>query len=169
MDNNREHKSAEMPDLAFIRDVVDIIKNKTLFFIPFFGAFVAFLVAKTDYVTSSNWLIKLLCAASFLGGIWYAYTVSQALWMLESIRLAFTLERASEGDVFNSMTDEQKNAVQHICSKFAPMVSFEDKLFRRTMYLLYTTSMIILFDIFFGKLVSGWVVKLALMVGTLHH
>ena len=67
------------PDMAFIKDFVDIIKNTMLFFFPFFGAFLAFLFAKSDHVISANWAVKLLCTASFFVGIWYAYYVSQAL------------------------------------------------------------------------------------------
>ena len=44
-------------DASFLKDLADIIKNKTLFFIPFFGAFLAFLFAKTDYIKSANFII----------------------------------------------------------------------------------------------------------------
>jgi hypothetical protein len=36
----------------FLKIIADIVKNRTLFFIPFFSAFLAFLFTKTDYIAS---------------------------------------------------------------------------------------------------------------------
>ena len=56
----QEKIEVEGPDMSFIRDFVNIIKNKMLFFFPFFGAFLAFVFTKSDYITNSNWTVKLL-------------------------------------------------------------------------------------------------------------
>jgi hypothetical protein len=149
------------PDMSFIRDFVDIIKNKMLFFFPFFGAFLVFVFTKSDYVANSYWTVKLLCAASFFVGIWYAYNVSQALWLLESTRLAFTLDKTTKGHVFAMLPDDQREAIRAALSKIGPIFGFEDKLFRRTMYLLYLTAASVLFDIYFGKFVQGWTAALS--------
>ena len=53
-------------DASFLKDLADIIKNKTLFFIPFFGAFLAFLFAKTDYIKSANFIIWIAIILLFL-------------------------------------------------------------------------------------------------------
>jgi hypothetical protein len=145
--------SAEVdgPDLSFIKDFVDIIKNKMLFFFPFFGAFLAFLFAKSDYIMSASWAVKLLCAASFFIGILYAYNVSQALWILESTRLVFTLQKTTKGAFFPNLTDDERKTLREVLSKIGPIFGFEDKLFRRTMFLLYLTAASVLFDIYFGK------------------
>ena len=157
-DTKKERKVSDHG--AYINDLVDIIKNKLLFYFPFFGAFLAFLVAKSDYVLNANWFIKALCASSFLAGIAYAYIVSDALWLLERVRLIFTLEKVSDGVLFASSTEEQKTAVIEALRKFGRIYSFEDKLFRKTMYLLWLTAGSILFDIYFGKLLNSGVAAL---------
>jgi hypothetical protein len=35
-------------DAGFLRDIADMVKNKTLFFIPFFGAYLAFIFRRLD-------------------------------------------------------------------------------------------------------------------------
>jgi hypothetical protein len=46
-------------DIGWFKDLADIVKNKTMFFLPCFGALLAFLFAKSDYIKSSNWGIWL--------------------------------------------------------------------------------------------------------------
>jgi hypothetical protein len=152
---------ADIADMSFIKDIVDIIKNKMLFFFPFFGAFLAFLIAKSDYVMNANWFIEFLCAATFLVGVFYAHTVSQALWVLESIRLVFTLEKITRGAMIASAPEKQRATIRYFLGKFGIIVDFEAKLFRRTMYLIYFTAANILFDLYFGKLLNVWTAKLA--------
>jgi hypothetical protein len=149
------------PDMSFIKDFVDIIKNKMLFFFPFYGAFLAFLFAKSDYIMGASWAIKLLCGASFFVGIWYAYNISQALWILESTMLIFTLQKTTKGALFSDLTDDQREALREALSKIGPIFGFEDKLFRQTMFLLYLTAASVLFDIYFGKFVQEWTTTFA--------
>jgi hypothetical protein len=52
-------------DASFLKDLADIIKNKTLFFIPFFGALLAFLFTKADYIKGSNAVIWVLLVVLF--------------------------------------------------------------------------------------------------------
>jgi hypothetical protein len=146
---------SNFPDLSFLRDVADIIKNKMLFFFPFYGAFLALLFTTSEYVMQASLTVWILCAATFFAGISYAYQVSQTLWALESVRLVTVLSKANLNGFLSSITDDQKKAAVEISQKLAPMVAFEDKLFRRTMFLIYFTAIAVLFDIYFGKLVSA--------------
>ena len=151
-------------DLSFLRDFADIIKNKMLFFFPFYGAFLALLFSKSEYVMHATFAVWVLCTATFFAGISYAYQVSQTLWALEHVRLITVLNKANPKGIISSMTEDDKKAVGEIFQKLMPMVSFEDKLFRRTMLLIYFTAIAVLGDIYFGKLISagttsltGWV------------
>jgi hypothetical protein len=50
-------------DASFLKDLADIIKNNTLFFIPFFGALLAFLFTKADYIKGSNAVVWVFLTA----------------------------------------------------------------------------------------------------------
>lgn len=50
-------------DAEHLKGLTDIVKNKTLFLIPFFSACLAFLLAKTDYIKEANLAIWALLAA----------------------------------------------------------------------------------------------------------
>jgi hypothetical protein len=53
--------------VASFKDIGDIIRTKTLFFVPFFGAFVVFLLSKSDFILSGSTLwVKLGCGVVFL-------------------------------------------------------------------------------------------------------
>jgi hypothetical protein len=144
-----------VPDMSFLRDFVDIIKNKMLFFFPFYGAFLALLFSKSDYVLQASFIVWILCAATFFAGIFYAYQVSQTLWALEHVRVIAALNKLNGGGLFSSMSDDTKIVYNEVLKKLMPLVSFEDKIFRRTMFLIYMTAIAVLIDIYFGKLISA--------------
>src|SRR5260370_34885569 len=122
-------EESNFPGLSFLRDYSDIIKNKMLFFFPFYGAFLALLFSKSEYVMQASPTVWILCAATFFAGIFYAYQVSQTLWALEHVRLVTILSKTNPNGFISSITDDQKRAVVEISQKLGPMVSFEDKLF----------------------------------------
>jgi hypothetical protein len=68
-------------DASFLKDLADIIKDKTLFFIPFFGALLAFLFTKADYIKGSNAVIWVLLAALLGASLRYIQLVSRLLWV----------------------------------------------------------------------------------------
>ena len=80
-------------DASYLRDLADIVKNKTLFFVPFFGAFLAFLVGKTDYLKSAGVAVWVFSCLIFMASALYIYLVTQLLWTLENCRLVFTFRR----------------------------------------------------------------------------
>jgi len=90
-------KDEEVFDGSFLKDLADIIKNKTLFFIPFFGALLAFLFTKSDYIKGSNAIIWLLLTALLGSCIRYIQLVSQLLWVIESMRFVFNVRKMGSG------------------------------------------------------------------------
>src|SRR6266852_6150008 len=83
-------------DASFLRDIADMVKNKTLFFIPFFGAYLAFIFGKSDYIKQANFIIWFVCAAIFLMSVRYISLVSDLLWAVESSRIIIKV-RTMEG------------------------------------------------------------------------
>jgi hypothetical protein len=77
------------------------------------------------------------------------------IWALGHVRLVTILSKAILNGFISSITDDQKKAVVEISQKLGPTVSFEDTLFQRTMFLIYFTAIAVLFDIYFGKLISA--------------
>jgi hypothetical protein len=144
-------------DFSPYRDIVDIIKNKLLFFFPFFGAFLVFLFNKSDYISSAGLSVKLLCGISFLAGIFYAAVVCEILWVIESTRLAFTF---ANKDLPSISVEDRKNIIE-VATRIPKMVAFENKLFRWTMYILWLTGFTTLVDIYFGALISIGSARLA--------
>ena len=138
-------------DASFLKDLADIIKNKTLFFIPFFGAFLAFLFAKTDYIKSANFIIWIAIILLFLACIRYISLVSQLLWGIESARFVFNWHKARP-DIVQSEKD--KDAVLALFKLIPEMASTEDWWFRKIMLMMYLATFMVLSDIFIGKWIS---------------
>lgn len=87
--SDEDQGSLEDLDVTFLRDIADIIKNRTLFFLPFFGAFIAFLFSKSDYIRGANPAIWVICIALFFVCIKYIRSASTLLWVLEGMRFSF--------------------------------------------------------------------------------
>ena len=70
--------------LQFLKDCADMLRGRVLFFMPFFAAFVAFLVSKSDYVVNAaGWSVKLVCMITFLAGVGYAAFISETIWLID--------------------------------------------------------------------------------------
>jgi hypothetical protein len=157
-DNAKEDKQTRVTgdvtspdyDASFLHDIADIVKNKTLFFIPFFGAYLAFLFAKSDYIKEANFVIWIFLGAIFLAGVRYIHLVSQLLWAAESSRLALRFRQLG----YALTTEEEKKALQDVMALIPKMVAAEDWWFRRIMFLMYIGTFTVLIDIFLGKYIS---------------
>jgi|ERR1700674_513959 len=145
-------------DVSFLRDVADIVKNKTLFFIPFFGAYLAFILTKSDYLKESNPVIWLLVTAIFLASVRYIFLVSQLLWAIESSRLVFTFLNMG----IEPWVDKEKDtaAMSQVMTLIPKMVAAEDWWYRRVMLLMYLASFTVLSDIFFGTYINEHIARL---------
>src|SRR5258705_8165349 len=84
-------------DPSFLKDLADIIKNKTLFFIPFFGALLAFLFTKAEYIKGSNAVIWVLLVVLLGASLRYIQIVSRLLWVIESLRFVFNIRKFGTG------------------------------------------------------------------------
>jgi hypothetical protein len=115
-------------DASFLKDLADIIKNKTLFFIPFFGALLAFLFTKADYIKSSNAVIWVLLAVLLLASLRYIQLVSQLL-------------------------EKDKAASVDLLKLVPGLMKSEGWWFRKVMILMYFALGLVLYDIFFGQMV----------------
>lgn len=149
-------------DPSYLRDLVDIIKNKTLFFIPFFGALLAFLLTKSDFVKNSNFVIWGLLAVLLASCVRYISLVSDLLWVMESLRFVFTI-RKSGVEEWPTWAEDRKSATELL--KLVPkLIALENWWYRRVMSMMYFALFLVLFDIFFGKAVSDFISMLVARV-----
>jgi hypothetical protein len=86
-------------DPSVLKDLSDMVKARNIFFVPFFGVFLAFLVAQSKYIISTNGCAQILIASTFICGTIYAYVVSNYLWILETLRFMYHAQSA-EGQPF---------------------------------------------------------------------
>jgi hypothetical protein len=144
-------------DPEVLRGITDIVKNRTLFFIPFFGAYLAFLFGKTDYIRGATPVVWLLLAAIFCMSVRYIYLVTDLLWAVEGIRMVFVFRKAG----IEPWKDKEKDvaAVIEVFKLIPRMMEAEHWWFRKTMFLFYVASFIVLFDLFFGKIVHDFVLS----------
>ena len=145
-------------DPSFLKDLADILKNKTLFFIPFFGAYLAFVLGKSDYLREANPVIWLMVTSIFFVSVRYIFLVSQLLWAIESSRLISNLLKMG----VEPWVDKEKDtaALSQTMSLIPKMVAAEDWWYRLVMFLMYLASFTVLSDIFFGKYLSEHLGKL---------
>lgn len=146
-----EEKAKPTIDGSFFKDLADVIRAKNMFFVPFFGAFVAFLVAKVDAVMAGTWFFKFACVATFFTGIAYASVVSQLLWMLETLRFVVNLEKFSEGDFkpFEGVSSENPSDVKTgLAEQVIRSIRWENRIYRWVMWLLYFAALTALCEMY---------------------
>jgi hypothetical protein len=145
-------------DASFLKDLADIIKNKTLFFIPFFGALLAFLFTKADYIKSSNAVIWVLLAVLLGASLRYIQLVSQLLWAIESLRFVFNIRKLGTGAW--PEWEKDKAASVDLLKLVPELMKAEGWWFRKVMVLMYFALGLVLYDIFFGQMVRDLITML---------
>jgi hypothetical protein len=129
---------------SMAKDIGEILRTRILIFIPFFGAFLAFLFSKSDYLQGTIWLTKLWCLAVFGLGAVYAQTVASLLSAMEQIRMI-----ANIYDGFDVMPEKDRQDLSVIVGQIPKAYAFQEKLFSWTMYVLYLTGGSMLLQIMF--------------------
>jgi hypothetical protein len=122
-----------------------------MFFAPYFGAFLAFLVAKSEYLVEANFIIQVEAVVTFVMGIYYSSVLSRHLSDLESIRAVHGLRLHPL--VGQTLVEDKKlnDALITFGTTLPKTTAFEARLFKWTMQCLWLTTGSVLFDIFFGK------------------
>jgi hypothetical protein len=135
-------------DAEHLRGLTDIVKNKTLFFIPFFSAYLAFLLAKTDYIKGANFVVWLLIGSILLVSVRYISIVSNLLWAIESCWMIFTFHKMG----IEPWVDKERDiaAFGDVMKLIPKMVAAEHWWFKKVMLLMYLGTFCVLQDIFFG-------------------
>lgn len=138
-------------DGSVFKDLADVIRAKNIFFVPFYGAFVAFLVGKSELVAGGMWICKAVWALTFFAGIAYASIVSQLLWVLETLRFATNVEKASNGEfnAFSQPTDGTvKSSSMSLGDQVLRSVEWENRVYRWMMWLLYFAAIAAMFEMY---------------------
>jgi len=138
-DKKRAARAASMA-----KDIGEILRTRILIFIPFFGAFLAFLFSKSDYLQGTIWLTKLWCLAVFGLGAAYAQTVASLLSAMEAIRAIVNIY-----DGFDAMPEKDREDLRAMIGRIPKAYAFQEKLFNWTMYILYLTGASMLLQIMF--------------------
>jgi hypothetical protein len=138
--------------------LADIVKNKTLFFIPFFGALLAFLFTKADYIKGSNAVVWVLLTALLGASLRYIQLVSQLLWVIESLRFVFNIKKFGTGALPD--WEKDKAASVYLLKLVPELTKAEGWWFRKVMLLMYFALGLVLHDIFFGQLVRDRITML---------
>jgi hypothetical protein len=136
-------------DPSFMRDIADMVKNKTLFFIPFFGAYLAFLFGKADYIKGANFIVWIVLAVIFLMSIRYIALVSDLLWALESSRIIIKIRQMSNTEWPTWKTDHA--ALVGVMKVIPKLASAENWWYRKLMLTMYSGTAIVLNDFFLGN------------------
>jgi hypothetical protein len=149
---NKELK-LEPNDLGFFKDIGDVIRARNLFFVPFFGLFLTFLVARSDFVIKANPVIQVEAFITFLLGVYYSTVVSSLLSSLEILRTGYNMALNSK---YGSKIREQLPTVlvslDDLGNQIGPTLKWERRIFKWTMYGLWMTTGSTLIQIYFVTL-----------------
>ena len=151
-------------DLLYFRDVSEIIKARNIYFTPFFGAFIAFLVAKNEYISGAGWVIQIELIMTFLFGVSYAYTVSSFLSKLEGLRVMLCMKMSPFFGPELHFTAGEWASIDATMRTIGPAIRFESRLFRWVMRLLWLTTVSVMLDLYFGSTLRFWTAKLAVWI-----
>lgn len=137
-------------DISWFKDLTDIVKNKTMFFLPCFGAFLAFVFTQSEYIKGSNFVIWLLVASTLFMSIRYIHLVSQLLWAIESTRLSVKIHGMALQEWPAKEADAK--AILNVMKIVPTLYDTENWYFNKTMYLFALGTIMVLFEKFFGQL-----------------
>lgn len=143
------------PDISFLKDMSDIVRARILFFIPFFLAFLTFLLNKKDYLIGASPFIKIIAVVTIILSLVYTNQVIQTLSLIEATRLFFGIKHANE-DFDAQLSSDDRDASAKMISVAPKAFALEARLFRWIMYLFYFDLTIVLIDLYFG----GWLDRL---------
>jgi hypothetical protein len=135
-------------DAEHLKGLTDIVKNKTLFFIPFFSAYLAFLLTKTDYIKGANLAIWVLLGSVMLASIRYISVVSNLLWAVESCRMIFTFNKMGIDPWMNREKD--LTVFKDVMLLIPKMMATEEWWFKKVMLLMYIGAFCVFEDLFLG-------------------
>lgn len=133
-------------DPGFLRDVADMVKNRTLFFLPLFGAYLAFLFGKSDYIKGANVPIWIALATVFLMSIRYISLASDLLWALEGSRLAIKIRQMPNVEWPTWQNDHI--ALRDLMKVIPQLAAHEYWWYKKSMLAIYVCAFIILSDVF---------------------
>ena len=141
---------------SFLKDYSDALRGRVIFFVPFYGAFIAFLVSKSDYIVNGVFTLKIFCLTTFAAGMGYAAFLSETVWLIDSLRLiALTHGQPVGPSLAALLPEKEREAVIRSISVAIKRIGIEYKLFRWMMWLLYITSVVIVWDLFFAQSFIG--------------
>jgi len=148
--NGSPPNQKELPfGITFLKDWADSIRGRAIFFLPFFAAFIAFMVTKSDYLlNTSNYFLVGTCLVTFACGIAYVGFITETLWLLDSLRFLASAQHHSEQGF---MSDKDVHAYKETSAVLIKRLGIEYKLFRWMMWLLYFAVVQIIYDLFFMK------------------
>ena|ERR1700682_4310055 len=144
----------------FLKDCAEMLRGRAIFFVPFFGAFVAFMVAKSDYILGASFTVKVACLITFAVGIAYAAFLSETIWLVDALR--FTT--ASKNNSPETFTEPDRAAMKEGVTVLSKRLSIEYKLFRWMMWFLYMVSFVVVWDLFFSKGFLAFLAIIALKI-----
>jgi hypothetical protein len=140
------------------KDLIDVLKAKSYFFVPFYAALIGFLISKVEYVTKASIFIQLLCAWTMLSCTLYASVLTRMLTQLEKLRLIFNLDQNTQGDFFRSLQDSTVSNGKIVdAEQFKTALDFESKCYRVAMNSMYFCASLVLIDIYFGRSIIQWI------------
>jgi hypothetical protein len=131
----------------FLKDCAEMLRGRVIFFIPFFGAFVAFMVAKSDYILAASFTVKAACLITFAAGIAYAAFLSETIWLVDALRFATASKKQSP----ETFTEPDRAALKEGVAVLSKRLGIEYNLFRWMMWFLYMVSFVVIWDLFFSK------------------
>jgi hypothetical protein len=142
-------------DLSYIRDLGEIVRARNLFFIPFYGAFLAFILTQSSYIINASIVVQILSGATFLVGAYYAAIVSRYLWMLEMFRFLH-----GTNSKYKHLDEDGAKALKALGSAALSNMKWEGRVFKWEMNLLWLTTGTVLIDIYFGKFLNSVTAKI---------
>jgi hypothetical protein len=137
---------------VFLKDIGEISRARSIFFVPFFGSFVTFIIVKSDYIIKSNIVIQIEVAITFLLGVVYAQTMTRHLSFLETIRFILSTNDLMDGTILRTIDKKQTDVIKNAGPLIQNNLKNEGKIFKLTMWSLWITTGSVLQDIYFG----GW-------------
>ena len=135
-------------DLSFLKDMGDVVRSRNLFFVPFFGAFIAFLVTQSNYIKQAGSIIQIELFGMFILGVFYSYQLATFMHGLETLRFMSTMKSHPDLGKFFLTSDKEVAEFHRALITVQPAFKHEARLFKWTMRALWIVTSSVLMDVF---------------------
>jgi hypothetical protein len=130
-------------------DLIDVLKAKNFFFVPFYGAFIGFLISKSEFVKNAPLLVQETLGATFVVCTIHALVITRLLFGLQAVVMLANLDRNTNGDFSKELSAGSKTAnIETVQVSVLKLFQKEQSIYKASMICLLVSTLVVLIKMY---------------------